>query len=387
MPGAEEDPFEPSKPLARLPFPPVTRSHILHCSYHHWHPLYRSVTPKARLIPLSAAFLDYLREDGIVLPDDDVEAPPTWTDKDSGVFSQDQPDEDDEALLDPSVNFPDVHLAVRQTIAELGGQVVPKLNWSAPKDATWIAATNSMDCRSASDVYLLLKSSDFITHDLEHAFDDCAEDPSPAPEIPYVLVLRKHVSITPSLEFRCFVRDRRLVAITQRDLNHYAFLVPMVPSLRARIASFFTTSLRDTFPDANFVFDVYVPPPHRRVWLVDINPWAPRTDPLLFSWLELLSPSCPPSPSSSSSSSSSSSLASSPEPSSSSASATARQDEEIDFRLVNPDDPEAHAFNSPQYSAHKLPRDVVDAAAAGPGPLREFADTWRELVDRAEKET
>lgn len=24
--------------LATLPFPPVTRSHIMHCSYHYWHP-------------------------------------------------------------------------------------------------------------------------------------------------------------------------------------------------------------------------------------------------------------------------------------------------------------------------------------------------------------
>lgn len=24
----------------RLPFPPVTYSHILHCSYHDWHPRY-----------------------------------------------------------------------------------------------------------------------------------------------------------------------------------------------------------------------------------------------------------------------------------------------------------------------------------------------------------
>jgi hypothetical protein len=24
----------------KLPFPPVTRAQILHCSYHYWHPLY-----------------------------------------------------------------------------------------------------------------------------------------------------------------------------------------------------------------------------------------------------------------------------------------------------------------------------------------------------------
>jgi len=57
--------------------------------------------------------------------------------------------------------------------------VVPKLDWSAPKDATWISATNSMECRTPNDVYLL-KSSDFITHDLEQAFDGCEDIMSPS---------------------------------------------------------------------------------------------------------------------------------------------------------------------------------------------------------------
>ena len=32
-----------------------------------------------------------------------------------------------------------------------------------------------------------------------------------------------------------------------------------------------------------------------------------------------------------------------------------------EFRLVQRDDPEAYQFNSTKYSAHKIPRDVVDA--------------------------
>ena len=84
------------------------------------------------------------------------------------------------------------------------------------------------------------------------------------------------------------MRDRRLLCLCQRDLNHYDFLFPMVPRLRALIQGFFDEKLRDSFPDACFVFDVYVPAPHGRVWLVDVNAWAPRTDPLLFSWGEVL---------------------------------------------------------------------------------------------------
>ena len=291
-----------------------------------------------------------------------------------------------------------------------------------------------MECRTPNDIYLLLKSSDFITHDLEQVFHDCEDDDSsdasetssqstsseegPLEEhdelsqIPYHLILRKTVpNWNPALEFRCFVRSRHLLCICQRDLNHYSFLPPLIPKLRSTIQSFFEKHLKDTFDDENFVFDIYIPGPYERVWLVDINPWAPRTDPLLFSWLEILnmqrceqtsaidegvirlslngngilsndreaaSPQIedePPIPSSSSSSSSSSS--------------EETIDQELstpEFRLVNRDDPEAYSFNTPQYSAHKLPRDVVDASADGEAGLREFMGTWREIVARQESE-
>lgn len=407
---------------------------------------YRSITPKARLIPLTPPFLSYLREDGIVLPpDNDHDQQPSLTDTDSGIFSAEDDSEDEDALLDPSIQFREVHQKIKATIDELGGKVTPKLNWSAPKDATWIAATNSMECRTPSDIYLLLKSSDFITHDLEHAFDDCEDEdssegqneqtanttststPTPTltsstqphsdPSIPYHLVLRKYLpNLNPALEFRCFVRNRTLLCLCQRDLNHFAFLAPMRDQLLGRIQSFFDHNLKATFPDPNIVFDVYLPNPHTRVWLLDINPWAPCTDPLLFSWLEILTlpePDGEPgeeedeeaeaaaavcrlsirrtpqdsgsdlfgnsakdeasaSLSSSSSSSSSSSFASLPFV--------------PEFRLVAKDDPEAYAFNTPRYSAHKLPRDVVDAAASGDvegaGGLREFVGVWKDVLAR-----
>ena len=65
-------------------------------------------------------------------------------------------DDDEEESPDPSANWRDTHEAIERTIEELGGKVAPKLNWSAPKDATWIAATNSMECRTPNDIYLLL---------------------------------------------------------------------------------------------------------------------------------------------------------------------------------------------------------------------------------------
>ncbi|KAG9589724.1 hypothetical protein KCU77_g8446, partial [Aureobasidium melanogenum] len=57
-----------------------------------------------------------------------------------------------------------------------------------------------------------------------------------------------------------------------------------------------------------------------------------------------------------------------------------------EFRLIRKDDPEAYSFNTPQYSAHKLPRDVVDASQGGPGALREFADNWKEMLAKQQQE-
>ncbi|KAJ5570210.1 uncharacterized protein N7459_009640 [Penicillium hispanicum] len=401
-----------------LPFPPVTYSHILHCSYHDWHARYRTLVPKSRIIPLPSTFVSYLRADGIVLP---PEAAPPREDDDLDTFSDSGEEEPD-----PSTEWPELHTEVKNIISEFGGQVTPKLNWSAPKDATFMSATNDTKCMTPNDIYLLLKSSDFITHDLDHPFDDCVpdtvndNDASPnghalegqVPEVPYHLVLRKYANFNPSLEFRCFVRNRVLLCMCQRDQNHFDFLFPMRDMFRSRIQSFFDEKLKDTFPDPNFVFDVYVPAPHQRVWLIDINPWAPRTDPLLFSWLEILQKQDPVGFEEEDDMTegfvrislrdgrvmdvSSDGEA---EPESSSSDDEEAEAENVDVegddqaapflpevRLVKKDDPEAYSFSTPQYSAHKVPKEVVDASLAGPGGMSEFMGKWQEILQQQIRE-
>ena len=260
-------------------------------------------------------------------------------------------------------------------------------------------ATNSMECQTANDIYCLLKSSDFITHDLEQVFDDCEpsspSSPNPPNEdiIPYHLILRKTIpALVPSLEFRCFVRSRTLLCMCQRDLNFYEFLPGLVPTLRPLIQKFFDERLKDTFEDENFVFDVYIPPPHKKVWLIDINPWAPRTDPLIFSWLEILEMV---GPSASADSRIINGVANGDsehkldEEGKSSADDDDDDEEDVftpEFRLVNRDDPEAYSFNTPRYSAHKMPKDVVDASGGGEAGLREFMGRWREIMREQEGE-
>ncbi|CAI7622049.1 hypothetical protein N7533_013084 [Penicillium manginii] len=399
----------------RLPFPPITYSHILHCSYHDWHPRYRTLTPKSKIIPLPEQFVSYLRADGILLP---PENRPRTEDDDYDTFSDDGEEE-----VDPSLEWPEVHTQVKSIISDFR-QVTPKLNWSAPKDATFMSATNDTKCQTPNDIYLLLKSSDFITHDLDHPFDDCVPDQEneddgaaapadgPLPEVPYHLVLRKYVNFNPSLEFRCFVRNRKLLCMCQRDQNHFDFLFPMRDMLRSRIQSFFDEKLRDTFPDPNFTFDVYIPAPHQRIWLIDINPWAQRTDPLLFSWLEILTMKDPVGFEEeeddmaggvvriSLHDGSVTELDANGQPVDDSGSSS-DEEEDLDnvtpkgldggeddefapflpeFRLIKKNDPEAYSFATPQYSAHKVPRDLVDASLAGPGGMSEFMGKWQDIL-------
>ena len=361
------------------------------------------------------AFLSYLRADGIILPPEDSKS--EYEASIDGAVGEGE--DDDES--DPSAAWAKTHAHIKASIQELAGSVMPKLNWSAPKDATWISATNSMECTTPNDIYLLLKSSDFIVHDLEQAFDGCVDQQqgsSPilegnaglgrsgqateaSQDIPYYLTLRKTIpAYNTSMEFRCFVRDRILLCMCQRDLNYYDFLRPMLPHLRNLIQEFFAQTLATSFPDPNFVFDVYIPSPQTKVWLTDINPWAPRTDPLLFSWLEILD--MPSGMWNSEDQESSSDESEEGQPNSDGVEHHQRLDNNEDqnegisvdieamftpeFRVVNRDDPEAYSFNTPQYSAHKLPKDVFDASVEGEAGLRDFMGTWRELVKQQEQE-
>ena len=64
---------------------------------------------------------------------------------------------------------------MRAAIAALGGAATPKLTWSAPKDAVWMATGNTTMCRNPGEVLLLLKASDAIAFDLTEAYDCCAD--------------------------------------------------------------------------------------------------------------------------------------------------------------------------------------------------------------------
>ncbi|RKO84164.1 D123-domain-containing protein, partial [Blyttiomyces helicus] len=187
-----------------------TAQQILNCSFSSWYPKFASATLKSKVIrPLPEEFVAYLNADGVFLPLDRYGRSYLWADGDG----EDESGEDEDSSIP---HFPELQTQIDDAIEELGGAVFPKLNWSSPKDASWIAVEGTLKCRTAADIFLLLKSSDFIAHDLSHAFEDCiapVESQAALPARPeaFELVLRKWYALVPSMEFRCFVRDGEMV--------------------------------------------------------------------------------------------------------------------------------------------------------------------------------
>jgi hypothetical protein len=48
--------------------------------------------------------------------------------------------------------FPGLYAAVAAAIAELGGAVAPRTNWSSPTDALWLSSSNSLRCTHPDEV-------------------------------------------------------------------------------------------------------------------------------------------------------------------------------------------------------------------------------------------
>ncbi|KAK3013204.1 hypothetical protein RJ639_010392 [Escallonia herrerae] len=121
---------------------------------------------------------------------------------------------------------------------------------------------------------LLLRSSDSVVHDLCHAYNSCNDMTLSRPST-FFLALRKwYPSLCPEMEFRCFVRSRLLVGISQREVTgFYPVLLEKKNNLKMMIRDFFTDEVSTRFESENYTIDVYITT-DGRVKLLDFNPWA-----------------------------------------------------------------------------------------------------------------
>ena len=285
---------------------------VLACAGDRWYAAMRERgkhTVRAVVLRMPRAFVAYLEADGAALPrtsrgarvekerrerervrrqrrrDEDglhaekeEEEEEEW-DWDWTAEAEDQRDDADAAVVDADIDAFDerVHAALTNDFAATGA--FPKLNWSAPLDASFLLGPHpdgprgAMRCRTPEEVYTLLKSSDFCRYDLDgRAFERC--DAAPAAVEP-VLVLRRFCDIRPESEFRLFVRDGALVVACQRDAGEcFPSLARGTSASRADILSTLVAFTRDVLVPRfmpSFIADVFIDRANKP-WVLDFGP-------------------------------------------------------------------------------------------------------------------
>ncbi|KAG5418989.1 CDC123 [Candida metapsilosis] len=323
----------------------VTVDEILQCSFSRWCDLFKDHLYPYRVInPLPPSFIEYLLSDGIKLA--------TKQEKLEQTSDNEYSDWEEEDVTEPEPvhsKFIDLHDQINKYVQELGGKVIPKLNWSAPKDASWLIPGNTIRCIEANDIYLLLKSSDHIVDDLLHPFSE-VENANDI-KVAYELVLKKWIDINPALEFRVFVKDGKILGVSQRDLNYYDFLDDLQSELNEKMHEFVYSKAVSKLQLNKFILDVYIPRPFDKVYIVDVNPFSRKSDSLLFTWNELLI-------------------------------RTPKDDNDYEFRLIN--ETNIGAFAKKQYSESQVPIDVV-GAANDTEALINLAREWDKLQSKEDK--
>jgi hypothetical protein len=191
-----------------------------------WNDSRKCVTIKSHIIQnIPIDFISYLLSDGMTLPEGATNVssfiPPDTEDDESWSSSSDTDKEDDPSKYDQDTvtkyNLMDLTEQISQAISSLGGSVIPKLNWSAPRDASWIN-NGTLRCETPGDVYLLIKSSDFCMHDLMYTLDSTRII---GPVLNHELILRKWCNFWPSMEFRCFVSEAKIGTFSFSVSCHY----------------------------------------------------------------------------------------------------------------------------------------------------------------------
>ena len=263
------------------------------CQIQEWYPKFKTVSIKTQIHDLPESFIQYLLDDSgpfllpVSISNDDALPNRIHNPEEEEDYQVLEGSEDESEQPSPPPSFPELELKIKESIESLGGAVFPKMNWSAPKDSAWISTTGSLRCTSFSEIALLLRSSDSLIHDLCHAYDSCSDKSSSRPPS-FFLALRKwYPSLSPEMEFRCFVRGQNLVGISQREVTtFYPILLEKKDILEMLILQFFEDNVRLKFESENYTFDVYVTK-DERIKVLDFNPWGAFTLPLLFNWEEL----------------------------------------------------------------------------------------------------
>eukprot|EP00792_Barthelona_sp_PAP020_P009601 TRINITY_DN3310_c0_g1_i1.p2 TRINITY_DN3310_c0_g1~~TRINITY_DN3310_c0_g1_i1.p2 ORF type:complete len:324 (+),score=109.83 TRINITY_DN3310_c0_g1_i1:142-972(+) len=188
------------------------------------------------------------------------------------------------------VQFSSIEDKFEEILDHLEGSAFIKFTWSAPKDACWILSHNSCVVHSFGEACLLLRTSDKVSHDLINPFEEKDMELNyDVNKIEHSIVLKRAYTMEPACEFRVFVKNRELLAISQRIMQQFKHLEDKDHQLFIldSIDKFLDEVIFPKFDVENFVIDLYVTPKNGRVVIVDINAWIETTDTLFFTWNEL----------------------------------------------------------------------------------------------------
>nr|CAD1838222.1 unnamed protein product [Ananas comosus var. bracteatus] len=275
---------------------------LLRCQIREWYPIFKTHTFPTLFVPLPLPFRRYLLGLPPLNPnpnpinainainDDDDEAPPPppfLLPRSSTPLPRPSP-----SSLDPlSSSTPPSPLRRRRRRRWGWGRAVvpgarggggarhrgarrrraPQAQLERPQGRRVDRRRRSLRCASFADAALLLRASDSAAHDLSSPSlllrlrprdppDDDASTSSSSDDDDdfYYLALRRwKPSLRPEMEFRCFARRRRLVAVSQRDATaFYPALLDRRREILAAIRSFFDgvvarASRRRTTPEGS----------------------------------------------------------------------------------------------------------------------------------------
>ena len=276
----------------------VTCADVDLCQFSQWHLHFANHSFRCQVIDAPSELLAWLtNDDGLHLADsNDLVQRDTRVDD-----AQDYDDDGWNDALNESTQIDSLPTAfkdrLRAALHELGGACFVKLNWSAPRDAAWLIGAHGADFKftSVDQILMALKGSDFIAHDLQHRYEHCVDTRQDSVRLhpPLQVVLKEWRPLQRSSEFRCFVFQRQLIAMCQRNADtFYEFLPSRSAALAETVRQFVAgTVAPSAFSLNSFVCDVYVTSANK-VKLIDIGPFGVMTDPILFTWSELASRCC-----------------------------------------------------------------------------------------------
>lgn len=157
--------------------------------------------------------------------------------------------------------------------------------------ATFRVGSQSLLCPTADHAMSLILSSERVFHDINVVLT-CAEAERTREDLTEnwttKVILRKwQNNIDDLFEFRCFVKDNKLTAISQ--YNHYVLVGPLFDenlreSIRKKLFSYWVKELKTILLEKkDYIVDLAVLK-DGGVYLIELNPYANTTGPSLYNW-------------------------------------------------------------------------------------------------------